>query len=301
MPLSMRDGDNSPVFSIHDIRETISDMDMGAWISSLLKEFLTKTEFSDSDFVGPRGDMVPISDLIQSMAYYATELGYSPMLESSEELSPTFAEFERRPGVYRRLLKKVDMFSTQGGGKKMLAVKKTIRVRVGARRTEMCGKPKTLGVFGGNENDMKLLFEDTDNDKIVEKLHSLGKYPQEDPRFYIHMVYRYYMNDLHSKLAGDDKVLRYLSILKTMNVKMQVNCVLSTLPELRMFLRESMGYDVSPPSLPVPSKTEANEVSYACNFEAEIPWVPAMRAKIYNMWVDFKSPGSQAFREVYPK
>ncbi|CAM9207579.1 unnamed protein product [Pylaiella littoralis] len=250
--------------------------------------------------MGPRGDIVSTSDLVRSMAYHAAAAGYSPELEYFEKVSPTFSDIEGSPDVYRDMLRRVESYATLAGGKKVVAAKKAIRVGVSARMAEMRGRPGGPGVFAEDAADMESLFADTDHKKVICKLHRLGRYPEDNPRFYIHMVYRYYTNDAHNALADEGKVLRYPSLQKTMDVKHPVDCVGSTPPEFRMFLRESKGHPVPVASLPVPSKTRANEVVYGYDFESAVPWVPAIRAKIHNMFADLKATGSQAFRQVYP-
>lgn len=295
-------------FSAVNIHKNIADMNMGPWISSLLNENLRNAQFCDNDFMGQGGDIVSISELCHTLAYCATVMGYSPTWEKpvpSSSSSSTFDDFERRPGVYKTMLKKVENMSTLSGGGKLASARKATRISVSAKTSEMRAKPSSLGVFadigdGRAAAEMGVIFHETDHKKIVCKLHRLGKHPQNDPRFYIHMVYRYYMNDLHKTLADRDKVLRYPSIQKVMDVKVPVNCVGSTPPEFRSFLKSSRGDTVFVETLPVPSKTEPNTVVYGYDFESTVPWVPVIRAKIFNMFVGL-SNSDQAFLLVYPK
>ncbi|CAM9091736.1 unnamed protein product [Ectocarpus sp. 12 AP-2014] len=252
--------------------------------------------------MGQRGDIVTVSDLCQTMAYYATMMGYLPEWESSSP-SPTFAEFERRPGVFKTMLKKVDNWTTLTGTRKIASVKKRIRVAVHAKTMEMRGNPSSLGVFAeksGVAVEMQAIYQDTDPKRIICTLHRLGQHSQDDPRFYIHMVYRYYMNDSHKQLADDELVLRYPSLQKVMDIKLPVGCTGSIPPEFRAFMKSAGGSVVSVVTLPVPSKTEANAVVYGQNFESCVPWVPVLRAKIQQVFVDLRSCGS-GFRQIYPR
>lgn len=287
-------------FSHKEISKTILDMDMGSWISSLLRETLQDADFANDDFMGQSGDIVSILELVQALAYYATTLGYSPTWELSP--SPTFDDFGRRPAVYKRMVKKVDVWSTPMGGKKLAAVKKNLRARVSDKTTKMmCGKPSPLGVFD-DAADMKRIYSDTDLKRVVYDLHGLGKYPEKDPRFYVHMIYRYYMSEFHKELADDHKVLRFPSIQKIMDVTMPVDCIGLVPSEFRMFLKSSRGNKISAVTLPVPSKTKVNEVVYGYTFESTVLWVPVMRARIFNMFVELSSRDcSQEFKQIYPK
>lgn len=273
---------------------------MGSWISSLLRSTLQGEGFADNDFMGHNDDIVSIPELIEAMAFYATTMGYSPEWEQTQ--SSTFDNFKRRPGVYKKMLKKIDTWSTLSGGKKLSAVKKVIRIRVSDKIKKICGKPDPLGVFKDDSADMRTIYGDTDLKSIVYSLHMLGKYPEKDPRFYIHMVYRYYMNEFHKQLADDDKVLRYPSIQKIMDITEPIDGVVSIPAEFRTFLKSTKGNAVCTVTVPVPSKTNANEVVYTYNFESAVLWVPVMRAMIFDLFINLNSRGtSDSFREIYPK
>lgn len=268
---------------------------MGSWISSLLRSALQREGFADNDFMGQSGDIVSIAELVEAMAFYATTMGYSPAAWEPTP-SPTFDNFARRPGVYKTLLKKIDNWATLNGCKKLSSVKKLIRIRVSDKMKKMCEKPNALGVFG-NSADMATIYGDTDHKSIIHSLHLLGKYPEKDPRFYIHMVYRYYMNEFHKQLANEDKVLRFPSIQKILDITKPIDCIGAIPAEFRTFVKSSRGNSVSTVTIPVPSKTNANDVVYTYNFEAAVPWVPVMRAMIFDLFVNLNS----RFREIYPR
>ncbi|CAN0568251.1 unnamed protein product, partial [Ectocarpus sp. 12 AP-2014] len=244
--------------------------------------------------MGQSGDIVSIADLVEAMAFYASTMGYSPAWELTP--SPAFDNFARRPGVYKTLLKKIENWATLNGSKKLSSVKKVIRIRVSDKMKKTCGKPNALGVFD-NSADMATIYGDTDHNSIIHSLHLLGKYPEKDPRFYIHMVYRYYMNEFHKQLANEDKVLRFPSIQKILDITKPIDCTGGIPAEFRAFVKSSRGNSVSTVTIPVPSKTNANEVVYTYNFEAAVPWVPVMRAMIFDLFVNL----NPRFREIYPK
>ena len=298
------------VFPEGDFRQTIADMEMGEWLSALLEETLTRLRFCDADFMGKRQEIVSVSDLCQTMAYFATAAGYSPGWESRSDAPSSaapFADFQGRPGVYKKLLIKVENWSTLAGSKKVAAAKKQIKAAVAGKTREMRAKPSALGVFaggigvGGASADMEALYHETDTGRLVRELHQLGKYPQDDARFYAHMVYRYYMNDLHKRLADKKRVVRYPSIQRVLDVTLPVDCVGSTPPEFRSFLKSAGGDTVFAVTLPVPSKTERNAVVYGYDFESSVPWVPAVRSKIFDLFVRLNRSDNDDFMQVYPK
>ncbi|CAN0249134.1 unnamed protein product [Ectocarpus sp. 6 AP-2014] len=249
----------------------------------------------DNDFMGESGDIVSIAELVEAMAFYATTMGYSPAAWEPT-LSPTLENFERRPGVYKTLLRKVDNWATLSGSKKLLSVKKLIRIRVSDKMKKVREKPSALGVFD-NAADMATIHGNTNPKSTINSLHLLGKYPDQDPRFYIHMVYRYYMIEYHNQLATEDKVLRFPSFQKILDTTKPIDCIGAIPAEFRTFVRGIRGNSVSTVTTPVPSRTNANEVVYTHNFEATVPWVPVMRAMIYDLFVNLNT----RFREIYPK
>lgn len=292
--------------SEHEIRRTIADMKMGSWISSLVFTTLESAEFANDDFVGRSDDAISIPELVEATVYYAKKMGYDPSWESApsepSEPSAIFDDFERRSCVYNALCKKVDTWSTLKGGRKLAFVKKTVRERTSQRAESMCAKPDPLQVLGSESKDMASIYTETNYKSFFCKLHRLGNYAEEDPRYYLHMVYRYYMNNFHRKLADDNEVLRFPSIQKVMDVKVPVNSVGSTPPEFRMFLKHAKGNAVTVVTLPVPSKDKANEVVYKYAFEQEVIWVPVMRSRIFHMFTELESRDSrQIAREIYPR
>lgn len=292
--------------SEHEIRHTITDMNMGSWISSLVFATLENAEFANDDFVGSSGDAVSIPELVEATVYYAKKMGYDPSWElapsASSAPSEIFDDFERRSCVYDALSKKVDNWSTLKGGRKLALVKKTVRARVSQKAETMCAKPDSLQVLGSESEDMASIYTETNYKKFFCMLHRLGGCDEEDPRYYIHMVYRYYMNNLHRKLADDNAVLRFPSIQKVMDVKKPVNTVGSTPPEFRMFLKHAKGNAVTVVTLPVPSKEKANEVVYRYSFEKEVVWVPVMRCRIFDVFTELGSrDSSRVAQEIYPK
>ena len=295
------DGSRSKPIFRDGISQTVSDMNLGPWISSLLLGVMQSAEFANNDFMGRSDDIVSLQEVIEAMTYYATVVGYKPTWEISDTPS-IFEDFRRRPGVFKAMCKKVDNWSTIQGSQKLAAVKRRIRESVHQKGVTMLGKPSSLGVFAEGAADMEAIYNDTNYVSLVRSLHQLGTYPQENPRFYTHMIYRYYVNEFHKQLADEDKVIRFPSLQKVMDIRLPVGCLDSTPPEFRMFLKNARGNCVRAVTLPVPSKTETNMVVYRHNFEATVPWVPVMRARIFTLFEDLSAESSpDLFRQIYPK
>lgn len=295
------DGSRTQRMSEHDIRRTITDMEMGPWISSVVFATLESAEFANDDFVGRSNDLMSIPELVEATVYYAKKMGYDPSWESAPSCA-IFDEFERRSCVYTALCKKVDNWSTLKGARKLASVKKTVRARVSQKAESMCAKPDPLQVLGSESREMAAIYTETNYKTFCCMLHRLGSCAEEDPRYYIHMVYRYYMNNLHKQLADDNEVLRFPSIQKVMDVKVPVNSVGSTPPEFRMFLKHAKGNAVTVVTLPVPSKEKANEVVYKYAFEEEVIWVPVMRSRIFDVFTELGSRESrQTAQKIYPR
>ena len=285
--------------SPREISKTVADMDMGPWISSTIEDAMHGADLADNDFMGKKNDTVSISQIAEAMAYYAATTGYSATWESGS--SSVFDDFRRRPGVYDTLTRKIENLSTQSGNKKLTGVKKCIRMMVNDKEKEMFGRPSSLGAFV-DADDMLTIFLETNIRDMIISLHNLGKYPQENPRFYVHMIYRYYLNDFHRRMADQGKVLRFPSILKIMDITHPIDCTLTIPSEFRMFIKSARGNKVAAVTLPVPSKSTANEVVYGYDFESAVPWVPVMRARMYDLFSGITAKkDDEVVEQIYPK
>lgn len=109
---------------------------------------------------------------------------------------------------------------------------------------------------------MESLFRLDDPLEFIERLQSLGDHPQDDPRYYVHMVFRYFLSELHQCLACRGEVMQFPSLQKVLDAKHKVSSRASLPSEFRSFMKNTAGKDAPVVvSLPVPSKTVPNKVA----------------------------------------
>lgn len=284
-------------FSETDIEQSILSMDISTWISSMVEDILKDAKFDHHDFMGNGQSVVSVDDIVFSMLFYAFKMGKGSGDNKWED--ECYSDFVKREKSFDRLLKKTENFCTKIGYKKISAVKREIRMRVETREFLRRGPLDSLGVFV-EIPEMGSIISSTVPKEFVESLHRLGDFPESDPRYYIHTIYRYHMNDLHCILSDRDKVMRFPSIQKWMDIFHPVSSPMNLPPEFREFMKRAGGSKIPVVSLPVPSKTLSNTSVYGYNFES-IPWVNVMRQEIFGKFSEWKNTKSLAYQEIYPE
>jgi len=280
-------------FSESEVKDVISDMQMENWITNVVGKSMIKYELGECDFTGRHECSVSIDDLATSLFYHAFKIGKN--IQWQED---SVSDFVKRSKKYDRVLLKVEDATNKNGAKKLSSIKKYIREGVESRYKSVLQNSETLGVFVGFP-EIEKIFNETDSNVLLTSLHEFGNCKQDDPRYYIHMIYRLYMSMLHKKLADNDMVVRYPSRQQVMDMYINTDSSPCIPMEFRMFIIDSGGMRVPVVSLPVPSKEDIGTVVYKYNFE-NIPWVPVMRNMIYKKVEGWKSKNSAEFTTFYP-
>lgn len=272
-------------------------MGVSTWVSSLVEGVIKNAKFNHSDFMGNDQSVVSVDDIVFSMMFYAFKTG-RPGRDTQWD-DECYQDFNRREKTFDRLLKKVENFSTKDGNKKISSVKKEIRSTVESREISTKAPLDTLGVFVDTPEMGDILFSSTPKE-MVESLHLLGNFPEDDPRYYVHTIFRYQMNELHHVLCENKKVMRFPSIQRWMDISIPVGCIMNLPPEFRSFMKQIGGSHLPVVSLPVPSKEKKNSVVYGYTFET-VPWVQIMRQEIFRIFSEWKNSASTTFLDVYPE
>jgi len=279
-----------------DIEQSIFSMGITSYISPLVEDAIKNEKFHHSDFMGSEQSLVSVDDIVFSMLYYAFSIGRTngdPKWEGE-----CYEDLSRRDKIFNRLLKKVENSSTKTGSRKISSVKKKIRSSVESREFREEKPLDAIGVFT-ESRDMEEILNLKGARDFVMALHSLGDHPEEDPRYYIHTIFRYHINEAHNFLCETEKVMMFPTIQKWMDITAPVSSITNLPPEFRDFMKH-VGMSQAPvASLPVPSKTIPNTVVYGYDFES-VPWVRFMRQEISNFFFKWRTPSSRDFLEVYP-
>ena len=281
-------------YSEHYIKDALCEMGMEKWIVSIVKSAIINFNLYESDFIGKTECSITVHDLITSLFYYAFKVGNH--VEWEGEL---VSEFKRRPKNYENILNKVENFTTGKGLKKFNSIKRSVREGVEHNYKKIVKEYDSLGVFVGY-SDIELLFNEKDNSKFLKILHDFGNCEQNNPRYYLHMIYRLYISELHVKLNERGVVIRYPSFQQIMDIKYPVNSFPGIPVDFRNFIKNSLGMKVPVVSLPVPSKTKYGKIVYDFNFEL-ISWVPILRNKIHIKFHEWENSKYSECVQFYPK
>lgn len=284
-------------FSDTDIENGVLAQGITTWISSMVEGLLKDAKFDHSDFIGNEKSAVSVDDIAVSMLFYAFKIGSAGGdLQWEDEC---YQDFKKQEKMFDRLLKKIEALSSKNGAKKITMIRKEIRSRVESKESLTRAPLDPLGVFV-DASDMGEVYSLSTPGELVRSLHLLGGRSEDDPRYYIHTIFRYHLNELHSFLSEDKKVMRFPSIQKWMDIFTPVDSFTNLPPEFRAFMKQIAGGSSVPVvSLPVPSKTRPKTVVYGYDFE-NTPWVPVLRQKIFGIFSEWKTSSSKAYLEIYP-
>lgn len=302
------------VYSENDVLDSVASIGVGPWVASLVQESVNSVQFNKRDFKGTDSiipmkkteSVIPIEEMVAAMSYFAFKCGISG--PDTEWDGDCYRHFRERSKTFEKTLARVEYRTTKQAFRKIAQIKKKIREGVEERENrqrKLVGNGTgagagTPGVFAGVP-EMESLFRLDDPLEFIERLQSLDDHPQDDPRYYVHMVFRYFLSDLHQCLADRGEVMRFPPLRQVLDAKHKVSSRSSLPPEFRSFMKNTGG-KAAPVvvSLPVPSKTVPNQVVYGYYFES-VPWVWALRKKIYESFSGWKDPTSRAFADIYPE
>lgn len=129
---------------------------------------------------------------------------------------------------------------------------------------------------------------------LIKKLQAWGDCAEDNPKYYLHMVYRYQIRLLHKACSEGGLVLEHPSLQSIVDILHPSTCSSKFPPEFKRFMHECAEVRVNVVSLPVPKRDNAKEVDYTTNFEAT-PAVAALRRKLQKTIVRWRCC------DVYPE
>ncbi|ACH46794.1 unknown [Feldmannia species virus] len=177
---------------------------------------------------------------------------------------------------------------TASGLKKLSDARITLRLR------QECAERSTPSLeteaLARDELD---LTNSSDIDTFIKVLHSWGNCVIHDSRYYLHMVFRFYLKEYHDTARKLGLVLEHPSYQFILDSIYPSTSASKFPPEFRRFLRDNPPRS---PRVPLPLKRSATEVTYAENFEdrSEISTARASIQRIMHKW-------SSERRCVYPE
>ena len=116
--------------------------------------------------------------------------------------------------------------------------------------------------------------------QFINNIQDWGKFDISDHRYYLHMVFRYYLNEYQKLMIKRGSVIAFPSYQNILDNISPNGCKNGFPPEFISFLKDSAGRSFDVRTLPVPIKGCGKNVTFEYNFE-EIPDVSSFRRMIY--------------------
>jgi hypothetical protein len=234
------------------------------------------SQFDEKDFLHSRNKSVAgKDDVVTALKIYQDELE---------------GNISRKKNSQRKVLR-IESSMTLRGVKKLSDARKTLRMRMqeGERKLQ-----RELLTSGGNS---EINFDKCPL-AFMQQMQLWGQYPTDDRRYYLHMVFRFYLKDYHDHVARLGSVIQNPSYQYILDALHPCGSASKFPPEFRQFLRDAAGRKIEIRSLPVPVKGSANQVSYDHNFEAIVE-VSELRRKIESFTLEWKTDKYK--NPVYPR
>ena len=197
----------------------------------------------------------------------------------------------------------IEQFLTSSGFKKLKNARNSIRISIRDDTIRMERRSNMpINVWESKDTeDTEEDFTETrgDVETFVSKIHSWGECMENDRKYYLHMVFRYYMNRYHSKASKMGVVLACPSYQSILDILFPNGCATRFPSEFRRFLADTEGRTFKTETIPVPVKGSGTEVKYDYNFEL-ISEVASMRKKISSTFIRWENLLITGKSIVYP-
>lgn len=243
-----------------------------------IEDIVQESNFKVGDFLRSRNNpLVDDSDVKELLEIYAKEL----------------TENVKRKKYSRTKVNSIENSLTPSGLKKVSDARKSIRLYIERYNKEKQRSSRIPPIVSTDNYG----FDDGPKE-FIYKMHEWGNFPQDDRRYYLHMVFRYCLKDYHDHSVKKGIVVQNPSYQYVLDTLHPNGCANKFPPEFRRFLIDSYGRTIQTTTLPVPVKGSSTTVDYSTNFESD-PNVSLLRRKIQEIVHDWKNRGSEY--EVYPK
>lgn len=243
-----------------------------------MEDIVSEAGFQSGDFLQSRKtDVVDVDDVREILGMYLSELQGNRQKSSKIKIE------------------RIESSLTPSGLKKVGDARKSMRMQHEAvMRTRQRFAPLPPVV---REPSTENYGFDDGPSAFISRMHSWGNHPEDDRRYYLHMVFRYYFKEYHDHAVLSDMVIEYPTYQFVLDTLEPNGCANKFPPEFRRFLVDSSGRTITTATLPVPVKGSATSITYKNNFEAN-PHVSLLRRKIQAIVVDWKRRGKGY--SVYP-
>lgn len=263
-------------------RENTNTTNSSMFMEGYLNDAIAEQRFNMGDFICSRSSpTIDVSDIRDILEVYVRQ-------NRGEVL---------RKKYFKSKVDKIENALTPRGLKKLNDARKGLRIHMenANKYTQRCKEPPNIQKDPLIEN---YGFDDGPQPFIL-KMHNWGKFPLEDCRYYLHMVFRYFFKEYHDSAVAAGVVLEHPSYQFILDHLYPNDSANKFPPEFRRFLVDSSKRYIKTVSLPVPEKGSATNVEYGLNFEHNLA-VCAARQKIQWVMTDWKRRLKNGDYEVYP-
>ena len=250
-----------------------------------LEDAIATKNFGLKDFLCSRSSpVVDVEDIRETLEMYVQQIQGEVV----------------RKKYFKSKVDKIENSLTPSGLKKLSDIRKEIRMLLEEEKKSSQRFSETPSV--GKDATMENYdFDDEHPEQFIQKMHNWGNCSQEDCRYYLHMVFRYYFKEYHDFAVMSNVVIEHPSYQQILDNLYPNGCANKFPPEFRHFLIDSSRRYIKTESLPVPVKGSATNVSYEKNFEKN-KCVSCARQRIQGVLIDWKNRIGTTHRHnnIYP-
>lgn len=237
---------------------------------------IVEKHFKNGDslsMVRNNGNIVDTQDLTEALC------GYFDMLIGSDK---------RHEKSIQKKISEVQTNLTKKGSIKFDSCKINIKNYIDEKKDKTT-LPSIVCPSVFKSDDAKELISEN-NHGFIMKMQKWGTYPDTDRRYYLHMVFRFYVQEYHRYMVEKNLVLFSPSFHMILDILYPNGCKSCFPPEFKTFLLNSGGNIVNITTLPVPSKECSKNVKYGENFEniSEVSYLRRFIYEKYQTWISGK-------------
>ena len=198
-------------------------------------------------------------------------------------------ENERKKASDKKV-RELENLLTKDGLEKLFVARSKIRsiVRSIKRQEEQNAPVLYINKWESEELQQMSKIGDSGIECYFLQIQEWGKYPENDARYYLHMVFRYYLYQYHKEAVNRNLIIEYPSYQNILDTVIPNGCKSGFPPEFSRFLDDSGGRKVPIYTLPVPHKGCGKKASFEINFEKNEE-VSIVRRIIYSKFREWLS------------
>ena len=143
---------------------------------------------------------------------------------------------------------------------------KDLKISIGRKVQEAKKEKDRLSIIPAASEPLGFPLDNAD--EFIVTLQKWGALPIDDSKYYLHIVFRYYMKNYHDFLVQANQVINYPSYQDILDILYPCDCASVFPPDFRVFLVNAYARSPNTSATPVPVKGSGKNVCLDHNFEA---------------------------------